>query len=135
MALLGFSVMKEKLLDGSKTQTIRAPRKRLFKVGEKVYIYWHLRQKDCEKLGEGEITSVVRKSSANMSQKDALLDGFEDGICPFLKDKHWKGQSAFAYTNLARALRELHPGSNEFTEFDIVTWKWLNRKKSEVEES
>ena len=40
MVLLGFSVLKEKLLEGSKTQTIRAPRQRPFKVGDRLEVYW-----------------------------------------------------------------------------------------------
>ena len=47
MALLGFTKLKEKLLDGSKTQTIRKLRKNPIKVGEKLYLYWKLRTKDC----------------------------------------------------------------------------------------
>lgn len=51
--LLGFTVFKEKILDGTKTQTIRKIRKNPIKVGDKLFLYWHPRQKDCEKLGEG----------------------------------------------------------------------------------
>lgn len=53
MPLLGFTVFKDKILDGSKTQTIRKWRKHPIQVGDKLYLYWHTRQKDCEKLGEG----------------------------------------------------------------------------------
>ena len=52
MALLGFTVFKDKLLDGSKRQTIRKLRKRPIKVGDRLHLYWHLRRKDCEKLEE-----------------------------------------------------------------------------------
>ena len=125
MPILGFTVLKEKLVSHEKCQTIRLPRKHPFKEGDHLFIYWHMRQKDCEKLGEGIITEIVRKNSASMTQTDALRDGFRDGICPFLKDKRWKGQTAFAYVNLARALREMHPETNEFTIFDVITWRWL----------
>jgi hypothetical protein len=52
MPLIGFTVFKEKILSEEKTQTIRKPRKHPIKVGDKLYLYWHTRQKDCEKLGE-----------------------------------------------------------------------------------
>ena len=78
MAILGFSVLTEQLLDRSKSQTIRLPRKRPFKVGEKVYIYWHLRQKDCVKLGEGVITKIVRKALNDVTWQDAYNNGFRD---------------------------------------------------------
>lgn len=59
--LLGFTVFKEKILDGTKTQTIRKLRKRPIKEGDKLYLYWYLRQKDCEKLGESICTEEFVK--------------------------------------------------------------------------
>lgn len=47
MPLIGFTVFKDKILDGTKRQTIRKLRKHPIKVGDKLYLYWHLRQKDC----------------------------------------------------------------------------------------
>ena len=52
MPLIGFTVFKDKLLSGEKRQTIRKLRKRPFRVDDKLYLYWHLRRKDCEKIGE-----------------------------------------------------------------------------------
>ena len=59
MPLIGFTVFKEKILDGTKTQTTRKFRKHPIKVGDKLYLYWHTRQKDCEKLGEAICTEVM----------------------------------------------------------------------------
>ena len=50
MALLGFTVFKEKILDGSKRQTIRKLRKSPIKIGEELHLYWKLRTRACEKL-------------------------------------------------------------------------------------
>lgn len=58
MPLLSFTVFKEKILDGSKTQTIRKMRKHPIKMGDKLYLYWHCRQKDCEKIGVSVCTDV-----------------------------------------------------------------------------
>lgn len=52
MPLIGFTVFKDKILDGSKRQTIRKRRKHPIKIFDRLYLYWHLRQKDCVKLGE-----------------------------------------------------------------------------------
>lgn len=52
LPLLGFTMFKPKLLTGEKHQTIRKVRKRPIVVGDILHIYWHLRQKDCEKLLE-----------------------------------------------------------------------------------
>lgn len=43
---------------GEKTQTIRARRKRPFKIGDTLYLYYGMRTKQCRKLGEAICTSV-----------------------------------------------------------------------------
>lgn len=58
MPMLGFTVFKDKILDGSKTQTIRKFRKTPIKANDKLFLYWHPRQKDCEKLGEAICSEV-----------------------------------------------------------------------------
>jgi len=58
MTYLGFTVFKDKLRDGSKRQTIRKLRKHPIVVGEKLYLYWHMRQKDCEKIAEATCTET-----------------------------------------------------------------------------
>lgn len=78
MPLLGFTKLKDKLLDGSKLQTIRKPRKIPLKVGDKLYVYWMLRTKNCEKLGEAKVTKIVRKKLRDITQEDAVKDGFSD---------------------------------------------------------
>jgi hypothetical protein len=110
MVLLGFTKLKDKLLDGSKTQTIRKPRKIPLKVGDKLYIYWKLRTKQCQKLGEAKVTKIVRKCVAAMTHQDAVLDGFT------------------SLQELALALYAMHPDVNEFSEFDIITFEWTKRE-------
>ena len=62
MPLLGFSVFKEKVQDGTKKQTIRKLRKYPIKEGDKLFLYWHTRRPDCEKLGETTCTETYRIS-------------------------------------------------------------------------
>jgi hypothetical protein len=47
---LSFSVFKDKIIDGSKTQTIRKPRKYPIKLGDRLQLYWQQRTKNCELL-------------------------------------------------------------------------------------
>lgn len=108
LPLLGFSKLKSKLLDGSKTQTIRKPRKHPIKVGDKLYVYWMLRTKKCEKLGEARVTSVVRKRLVNITNEDAVKDGFKN-LSEF--DRLFHG--------------EMHPDASMQDEFDIITFKWV----------
>ncbi len=118
MPLLGFTVLKDKLLDGSKTQTIRLPRKRPFKQGDKLYIYWKPRTKQCEKLGEGVISSVIRKKADDLNTTDAILDGF-------IADDY--GSSLWHLNN---TLRKLHRELQGNTEVDIITWNWITSLNS-----
>jgi len=107
MVLLGFTKLKEKLLDGSKTQTIRKPRKHPFEVGDRLQIYWKLRTKQCEKLGEAIVTKVVRKRLMNITNEDAIKDGF-DNLQEFY-----------------RAFEKMHPKATIDDEFDIITFEWI----------
>jgi hypothetical protein len=83
LPLLSFSVAKESVLDGSKEMTIRALRKRPFKVGAKLFLYWKSRTKECEKLGEEtclfeKTLSWDKISLLKHRNSLAQLDGFRD---------------------------------------------------------
>ena len=123
MPLLGFTKLLDKLLDGTKTQTIRKPRKHPLKIGEKLYIYWKLRTKECRKLGEAKITKIERKQFRYISEGDAMRDGF-----PRLIDF----QRAFApmhpdilYTDSLGNIQERYP----YDGFDIITFEWTKREE------
>ena len=113
MPLLSFSVKYAELNDGSKTQTIRLPRKKnQIKPGDKLYIWWKSRTKEREKLGEGICKSVVKKCFDNMTKEDAILDGFLDKEC------------------LGWTLGDLHMHDKVGTKtvFDIITWVWTYKE-------
>lgn len=102
-----------KLLDGSKTQTIRRPRKYPIVVGQLLYIYWMLRTPQCFKIGVGVAVNVVRKLFREITIEEYLKDGFE--MCPnFLLSC----QSTFM---------EMHPELIDSwdIEFDIISWEWI----------
>lgn len=108
MPLLGFTKLLDKLLDGSKTQTIRVPRKRSLYVGEKLYIYWRLRTKNCFKLGEGIITDIYTMRVCEITEEIWIKDGFEDGT--------------LGYGCFMEMHKDLQP-----TDFvNIITWKWTS---------
>jgi len=87
---MSFSKLKDKLLDDSKTQTIRKPRKTPLKVGDKLYVYWKLRTKGCKKLGEAVVTNIVRKQLRCLTEEEARKDGFLDkaGLLSAFLDMH-----------------------------------------------
>ena len=77
MTAISFSVMKDKLLDGTKCQTIRKLRKRPVKVGDKIIVYWNQRSKNNEILG---ITECIEEKAIDL--KDVTLEDAEaDGFC------------------------------------------------------
>lgn len=105
--LLGFTKLRDKLVDGSKTQTIRKPRKHPIKVGDKLFIYWMLRTKGCEKLGEGIVTKMQRKFLGEMTNRDAVLDGFSNR------------------KEMMKLFYEMHSEEDCLGGiFDIITWRW-----------
>lgn len=116
MPLLGFTKLKEKLLDGSKTQTIRKPRKHPLKVGDKLFIYWKLRTKECEKLGEAVITKIERKPILTITEEEAVKDGFEQ-----------RGYST-ARNELLTAFARMHPNIGISSEFDVITFEWTRKE-------
>ena len=122
MALLGFTKLKEKLLDGSKTQTIRKPRKHPLKVGDKLFVYWKLRTKECEKLGEAIVTKIVRKPFGNLTEEDAVKDGFE------AKTISGIDISALGYLSTALFVMHGHDNISEGTEFDVITFEWTSKE-------
>jgi predicted transcriptional regulator len=80
MPLIGFTVFKDKILSGEKTQTIRKLRKNPIIVGDHLYLYWHLRQKDCEKLGEATCTEVFQiriDQEYSLGKQHLIMDRFE----------------------------------------------------------
>lgn len=127
MVLLGFTVLKEKLLDHSKCQTIRSPRKRPFKVGDKLQIYWKPRTKQCEKLGEARITAIERRRFEHLEFGDALRDGFsnlKELQSTLLKMHHDK-----LYT-IGDKIYERYPHEG----FDIITFEWSMSEEEQSEE-
>ena len=110
MPLLGFTKLRGKLLDGSKTQTIRKPRKVPLKVGDKLYVYWMPRTKSCEKLGEAKVTKIERKWFKDITDEDAVRDGFRN-----LKE-------------FRCAFMEMHSDATWCDEFDVITFEWTKKE-------
>jgi len=50
----------QKILGGKKDQTIRKVGKRRIAVGDRLQLYWHMRQKDCEKISEAVCTRMLK---------------------------------------------------------------------------
>lgn len=144
MPLIGFSVMLDKLRDGSKTQTIRKLRKQPLKVGDKLYIYWKLRTKKCKKLGEGICTETFFVNlqfienflgsgepayRIDVSEKLNLSHGvflsfitMTDNQCQELA----KRDGLESATEMLRALSHMHKGLDGT--FQVIRWKWTKKE-------
>jgi len=80
MPLIGFTVLKDKILSGEKRQTIRRARKRAIKVGDTLYLYWKLRTKECQLLTVATCMEALRLKYADFccDEEIAKRDGFEN---------------------------------------------------------
>ena len=131
MPLLGFTKMLDKLLDGSKTQTIRKPRKHPIRLGDKLYIYWRLRTKHTHKLGEGMVTKIEPKQFCRITAHDFQLDGFDIGDLltdTLLSLSYVVAESGFE--KAIRAFQGIHPELKDpyywGIIFNIITWEWTD---------
>lgn len=70
MVLLRFTKLIPSVRNHTKTQTMRKPRKRPFKVGDKLQVYVS------EKLGDAKVTTIKRKRLRDITLEDAQRDGF-----------------------------------------------------------
>jgi len=79
MPSIGFSVFKEKVKDGRKRQTIRKVGKRTIRPGDTLFLYWHLRKKDCELLKIVRCLEVLKLPYQAFAWDDGMAraDGFE----------------------------------------------------------
>jgi hypothetical protein len=125
MPLLGFTMFRDKILSGEKDQTIRKLRKHPIKVGDKLHLYWKLRTKQCEKLGEGICTEIFllhispsafiigdQRLSSPELETLARLDGFA------------------SFYDLVVALQKMHHIDTESGFFQVVRWGRLEKKEA-----
>lgn len=142
MPLLNFTKLLPKLLDKSKLQTIRKPRKVPLRVGDLLYVYWKCRTPAAHKLGEARITSMVQKRFCEITAWDFLKDGFRpENMTPDLAEAFQASYlgalmagglqvSIRILTDAVTAFAEMHPelrtlaGWNE--PFDIITFEWVS---------
>ena len=116
MPALSFSLdwKRVKIESGEIRQTIRLARKRPIKVGDKLYLYWKMRTKECCSILIGSTdllkgyytvgcTESYRLPWDSLGEGVALLDGFD------------------SYTTF-RAFFETHYHPQPDTLFDIVRW-------------
>lgn len=106
MPLLGFTMFHDEVKDGTKRQTIRKHRKLPVKVGDIIYLYWHLRKVDChllriEKCAE---TFTIPWARLKFSNEIAKSDGFKSPV---------EMQNWFSKTHRSPDDEEL---------FDVIRW-------------
>ena len=79
MPSLGFNVFHNEVKRGKKRQTIRRHRKRPIKVGDTLYLYWHLRRKDCHLLRVEKCVETFTEpwGVLKVSEDIAKHDGFK----------------------------------------------------------
>ncbi len=104
MPQIGFTVFKNQILNGVKTQTIRRPRKRRIRIGDRLYLYWKLRTKECEKLGTTVCVDTYRLPWRVLKHHDLIArrDGFRN----------------------SEEMREWFHKPKDGDVFDVIVWKY-----------
>ena len=106
MPQLGFNVFHDEVNDGTKRQTIRRHRKQPIKVGDTLYLYWHLRRKDCHLLKNAKCIETFTQTwrMLKASEEIAKRDGFNSSI----EMREWFNHTKYP------------PDDEEF--FDVIRW-------------
>ena len=144
MPLLGFTMFRDKILSGEKDRTIRKLRKYPIKINDRLYLYWHLRQRDCEKLGESNciecpyITVVFEESYLDSGEPIWRVDRHDtpstfSGLT--LSDHVVLGlarHDGFPDSlSMMRTLARLHPHDlTGNTVFQMIRWGRLEKKEA-----
>lgn len=112
MPALSFSLpwKRDKVASGECRQTIRPARKHPIKVGDKLYLYWHQRQKDCRPLLVNGESVVTCTESFQVTWADMRFDGYLSALDGF-------GSKAAFYDWFSE---QYHPKPD--TLFSIIRW-------------
>ncbi len=117
MPSISFSMFKEKLLDGTKTQAIKRHGKKPRKVGDTLYIFWKQR----EKVGTGKVTDLfdIKISEEGIIMNDQFYDKDSKELND-LANREGFG-SGIELLNWFDSMYELSSNQN----FQVIRWEWL----------
>ena len=106
MPLISFTVFHDEVRDGTKRQTIRKHRKLPVKVGGTLYLYWHLRRKDCHLLRVETCVETFTEpwGMLKVSEDIAERDGFRSSA----EMREW--------------FHKTHPLAGDEELFDVIRW-------------
>jgi len=92
MVSVGFTVCRDKILRGEKQTTIREPRKREWKDGDILNLFWGLRTEFCYRLFDVPLERIERIKLNDLTEEIALADGFTslDECLSWFKNTHTK---------------------------------------------
>lgn len=120
MVAISFSVFKDKLLDGSKTQTIRKPRKNPIRAGDKLQLYWKQRSKESKNLFDAVCTETFFVELADDGRLQVWMDGEPMSRRSVGKIIHADG---FGSAHEFRDWFVGHYNLSTPTEFQVIRWK------------
>jgi hypothetical protein len=107
MPPLGFSVFHDEVKDGKKRQTIRRHRKQPIKVGDALYLYWHLRRRDCHLLRKAKCIESFSKPWRMLKVYEDIAK--RDGFNSSKEMREWFNKN--------------HQAPNDEELFDIIRWQ------------
>ena len=87
MVAISFSVFKDKLLSGEKTQTIRPYSEKRFnqlKNAKVLHIYWKLRTKECQLLFLADLVDLFRIRFTEEKKVKVIIESYSFGDIEYL---------------------------------------------------
>lgn len=109
MVAVGFTKLKEKILSGEKTQTIRRWSEHYARLwpGAKLHLYWKLRTKECELLFVTHLKhSIGPLKFSEFTEELAVADGFNN------------------LAEMQEAFREMYKHADD-QEYIVLVWEKL----------
>jgi hypothetical protein len=96
----------DEVREGAKRQTIRKHRKIPIKVGDTLYLYWHLRKKDCHLLRVEKCVEILTQpwGGLKVSEATARNDGFKSA------------------EEMCEWINKTYDAPNDKELFDVVRW-------------
>ena len=132
MVAISFSVFKDKILDGTKTQTIRRYKPQRYeqiKRIRKLQLYWHQRRKDSELLREAELEDIFKLNFVWLEDDTKVLTRWDEEKQDWIRcteeeqKEIWKRDGFSSFDDMIVWFSEHYEEDMWMMCFMVIRWK------------